>query len=74
MMNVLFSNDNAFYIQLALKFSLMLVYELDYGFFFFFLIKKKMVFSTKLSSHEYKLPLADSSVHIYTIWYPILLE
>ena len=51
MMNVLFRNDNAFYVQLALKFSLKLVYELDYVFFFFFLNKKK-VFSTELSSRE----------------------
>ena len=51
MMNVLFRNDNAFYVQLALKFSLKLVYELDYYYYFFFLNKKK-VFSTELSSHE----------------------
>ncbi|KAK7848808.1 membrane-anchored ubiquitin-fold protein 3 [Quercus suber] len=38
------------------------------------LAKTKTVYSTELSSHEQKLPLADSSVHIYTIWYPILLE
>ena len=50
MMNVLFRNDNAFYVQLALKFSLKLVYELDYVFFFF--LNKKKVFSTELSSHE----------------------